>query len=204
MNEVLVTNMYSSGLVALNWEYHGCPGAVRTARSGYTDLALGLGNPRAQGQTEQAANAEIGCSGGITAAIFTDGKELGDPETLRQIHECRRVASEEIHRTFEEDISTVPQNDWDPASSVQKLKARRAQFPMYYYTDDNKAVALQGCRTDAIDYVRSSIEAYRSNVASNPAKYEPRRGMFLQYLREIELALKSPTYPSRRTWWMAP
>lgn len=203
-NTVLVTNLYASGLVALYWDYYKCPGGVSAANSGKTDLALGLGNPLAQGQTLQAASAETGCSGGITAAIFADGKELGEPETLGQIHSCRSAAAEEIHRTFEEDISTVPQGGWDPASSIAKLKARRSQFPMYLYTDNPREAALQACRTVAIDYLRSSMESYRASVTSDPAKYGPRRGMFLQYLKEIEQALRSRAYPTRRTWWMAP
>jgi hypothetical protein len=201
--EVAVTNLYSAGLVEISWTYSKCADGPHFRHSGHQDLADTLGNPTVQGETVQTPSAR-GCSGGITAAIFADGKELGDPDALRQIHDCRRAKREEVHRTLEDDIFKFPLSGWDPESSVKKLKDRRAQFPMNLYTDDPNVGALQACRTSTLEYLASAIEDYRTSVARNPSKFEPRRAMFLQYLKEMEQALESPIYPSSRTWWKGP
>jgi hypothetical protein len=58
---------------------------------------LNNSKPVEQGKIISTASAGGGCSGGITAAIFADGTELGDPAVLRGMHNCRAAAREEVH-----------------------------------------------------------------------------------------------------------
>lgn len=200
--EFAVVNLYTAGLVAFSWNYDECGRSAR--HSGNADLAWTLGKPWERGQSTPVGTAASGCTGVITAAVFADGKELGNPDVLRGIHNCRKARWEEVHRTLKEDILAVPLSAWDPDLSVSKLRERRAQFSMYLYTDDSNAAAMQACRTGTIEFLTSQIEDYQSSVKSNPEKYEPRRFIFLEYLKEIETALTSSTYPTNRTWWKAP
>ena len=199
VRSVELTNLYAFGLVAVSWDIQ-CDGSARHRGSG--DAALAFANAVAQGSTFPAGSAGVGCTGGITAAIFTDGKELGDPAVLRQMHNCRKAAWEELHRTLKEDILAVPFSRWDIDSGLGKLRARRAEFPTSISVDHQVPEHEDDrvCRMQTLDYLTSIIADYRSDMVKDPSKYPKRAESFLRYLAGWEGALTSATYPPAH-WW---
>jgi hypothetical protein len=195
-----VTNLYNSALVVLTWEYK-CTDREHPRAAGTADAAANYANPWEQGQTIEIGRPRAGCSGGVTGAIWADGRELGDAAVLRQVHDCRSVQQEEVHLALEGEIlqNQVPQ--WDPAKSIAALKQHHKEFEEIMYTDDANAVAMRNCRAGEVDGLMLDIEDFQKNASKNPDKYAQQRTLFLQYLKEMEQALGSPTYPTTRTWW---
>jgi hypothetical protein len=198
----VVTNLYSAALVAYSTDYQ-CDGTHSLGHRGYGDAAMIYTTPVATGKSEGIPSPGPGCKGGVTTAIWADGKEMGDPDELRNIHDCRAVALEELQATLEGDILKVPPDKWEPDVTIAKLKARRAQFPNNSEIDAPHGVRVWNCRIEEIEYLTSSIEQFRSTMAKHPTAYLM-RGFFLQYLRDWEKGLSSFTYPERPTWWMNP
>jgi len=209
----ILTNLYSSPLVAFS-EGGQCPGRP-SARAGLrSDAAATFAIPWSTGQaTTVRRPAGGGCTASITSAIFADGKEMGDPEALAIMHDCRHAKWEEIHRTLMEDIFKGPLSQWNPDLSLAILAARREPLaqvtqpealPQGAYSDDEYKIAIHACHIFGIDVLISSIKDYQTSVASDPAKYGPRRLEFLAYLKGIQDVLASPTYPAVRTWWKRP
>lgn len=208
-NTADLTNLYSSALIAVSWRYTCTPGETTgywrdsTGYSGGQDVTSSLTNPWETGQTLRIQGAVTGCKGGVTAAIFADGKEIGDTSALRQIHNCRDARREEVRKVLYDDISNAPLAELDIVQSIRKLKARRAEFSETTAVDHDEGehVADRGCQISALDYLISSFEDYGDSASKEPTKYGPRKNLFLQYWKELEQALGSPTYPATRTWW---
>lgn len=144
--------------MAASWSYE-CDGLAR--RRGYGDAALVFADAVAQGSKFPGMSAENVCTGTITAAIFADGKELGDPAVLRRMHNCRKASWEELHRTLKEDILAVPFSNWDVDSALNKLRARRAEFPTFISVDhvDPEHEDDRGCRMDTLDWLISRAKS---------------------------------------------
>lgn len=118
-----VANLYGAALVAGAWTYK----CDRVMSEGFVDAARSSIAPWEKGQKLATTRLpEPGCTTTVTALIFADGKEVGDPAVLKQLHEHRVVAWDEIHRLRQEDILSlkVPLAQWDPVQSVAKLQAR--------------------------------------------------------------------------------
>jgi hypothetical protein len=186
--------------VALTYEYK-CSDPEHPGYSGKDDAAANYSNPWEQGQTDEILGPRAGCEGGITAAIWADGKELGNPKALQGIHDCRTVAREEIHLALEGEILATPTSQWDPARSIAKLKVHHADLKQTIYTDDAHAAAMRGCQASEVSGLILDIEDFQKNSSREPDKYATQKGDFLRYLLEMEQALGSPTYPTIRTWW---
>jgi len=158
INTIELTNLYNFSLVAASWSYT-CDGSARRRGSG--DAALVFTDAVAQGSKFPGMSAENVCTGTITAAIFADGKELGDPAVLRRMHNCRKASWEELHRTLKEDILAVPFSNWDVDSALNKLRARRAEFPTFISVDhvDPEHEDDRGCRMDTLDWLISRAKS---------------------------------------------
>lgn len=196
---VLLTNLYSSPLVDFTFAEKCTDG--HHGFHGENDAAVNNRGPSLPGQTVRVDYAVAGCTYGIMSAIWADGKEFGDPALLRDTHECRAIEEEEVHLALEGEISKVPVSQWDPALSLTKLKKHLDDFPLYTYTDDMHAVAMQGCHKTEIAALIDAIQGFQKNASQEPDKYALQRGRFLLYLKEIEKALGSPTYPAAPFWW---
>ena len=192
-----VNNLYRSPLVAVVYAYK-CT-ETEHGFHGTDDAAVNYSNPSRQGQTINIQSVWPGCTGRIMAAIWADGKELGDPAALRQFHDCRAVEQEEVHLALEEEIMKVPISQWDPAQSITKLNTRRDSFPMH--TTDVNASEIQGCRTTEIYALTIDLEDFQKTASQDPDKYALQRGRFLRFLKEMEQSLGSPTYPAAPFWW---
>jgi hypothetical protein len=197
----VVTNLYPSALVAFSVNYR-CDGAHSKGHGSYADAAMIYTAPIRTGESDGIPSPGSGCQGGIVTALWADGKEMGDPNELRNMHDCRAVALEELKKTLHEDILAVPQEKWDPAVSVANLKARRAQFAGNTHFEDPHDIRTFNCRAEEITYLITSVEQFRSGMANDPVKFGRLKGFYLQYLREWEQALASPTYPEKPVWWM--
>ncbi|HVC47741.1 MAG TPA: hypothetical protein VND90_10880 [Terracidiphilus sp.] len=195
-----VTNLYHSPLVAVAWKYR-CDDPEHKGHDGNIDAAMTYSEPWAAGQTLRTTSAWKGCTGGITAAIWADGKELGDLSTLQEIHECRDVNAEVFHSALEEGILKSPISEWDPARSLEELKTRRAQFAKPLYTDNHDLGWVKSCHWRSLDYLIYQIKNYQSSVEEDPNRYGARRDLFVQYLMEMEKASNARTFPTHHMSW---
>jgi hypothetical protein len=193
---VYLTNLYDSPLVAVSWDYK-CNGSRWTRHRGFLDAALAYSEPWPKGAVVGTSAAGVGCKGGITAVVFADGRELGDAQGLKQIHDRRRYAREEMRLILDEGILGVPPSQWDPEQSLTKLQARIAQLPEP--TSQNIDEVDQD-KSTLQDLIRS-IEDYRSEVKANPNVYLPRTGKYIENLQRWEQGLASTSYPSTTFRW---
>lgn len=193
--EIGIKNLYSEGLVAYHWVDE-----CSRNRSGGSDAALTLTKPLEPGKTQRMGFERPECIH-ITAALFADGKELGDPAVLRQMHDCRSAEAEEFHQTLLEDRPKIYLSTWDPESSLSRLYAREGVFKESLNSGDPDEVNIHGCHLIGLETLIGMFKDYQSSVAAEPAKYGRRKGLFLRYLEGIDDALSSITYPSGQTWW---
>jgi hypothetical protein len=135
----------------------------------------------------------------VTAIVWADGKEIGAPEVLKQFHDCRTAAWDELHTFLASSVFSLPPDQWDPSASVELLKGRLAQEATFRLNAHDMAVHV--CRHNILQTLAQSIEDYRSLVAKEPDELLHRRGLFLQFLKDWQAALISPTYPSNRIKW---
>jgi hypothetical protein len=199
----MLLNHYSSALVAAYWDYK-CPGGGDfTGHGGSSDAALNYSTPAETGGSFQIAAPHDGCEGKVTSVIWADGKEIGDPAVLKEFHDCRNAAWEEMSDFLKTGVFNLPTDKWDPRISVEMLKTKLA--PEAELRDlSHHDLAIYVCRRQVLQSLAQSIEDFRSSAATNPDQLVQRRGLFLQYLKEWEQALISPTYPATRTWWNRP
>jgi hypothetical protein len=188
------TNAYDTALVAYS-EDRRChrPGSNHTSdNTTLMDLATGFEPPVEKGRTIPMVfpDASI-CTNTLNAFIFADGKEVGDPESLRKLHERRAAQWREVHKTLEEDILRVPLEKWNPTESVVKLQARLLEASNE--ADRDRVYELQS--------LIAVLQSYQDRVKSDAEKYLPLKGVFLQSLQEWDKALSSSEYPLRSEWW---
>jgi len=216
-DKVYLTNLDSSPLTAATWDYR-CPFQPLTSggsdspkmglgrRTGRFDVALNHGYPLKTGESLHLTRTGDGCSGMITAIIFADGSEFGDPVILRRLHECRAVAKEELDTVLHQDILAVPISTWDPAQTLAKLQARKAtfHFPMDMNSTDENTMEMQNCRVFEIENIASGISEFQSSEAGDPAYYTPRRSVFVEAMLEKDRLMTSSTYKRSNINWKKP
>lgn len=194
-----VKNLYTSGLVALVWQYTCSDG--RLPETGFFDAALSDAAPYPPDAMVLTSSGMEGCDGGALAAIWADGKEMGDLTALAALHSCRAVTREEINRALKEHIRNRPLVAWDPRLSVEKLKARCAAVRQKMDTSSDIAVYTSSCRESAVAGLIDVVEEYRTALAQNPEKYANHAGRFVLYLESLEKHLAAPNYLHERYWW---
>ncbi len=200
-----LVNLYSAPLVAAYWDYK-CPGRADFHRQGgSSDAALAFAAPAVTGDTFNIVAPREGCEGQITAIVWADGKEIGDPPVLKQFHDCREAAWDEMHTFLSAHVYNMSPDQWDARVSAEMLKARLAPEETTTLHGLNlHDTATHVCRANALQFLAQSIESYRSFVANNPDQLIHRRGLFLEFLKEWEAALHSPNYPANRLTWDLP
>jgi hypothetical protein len=202
-SELRVTNLRSASLVALSWEYR-C--GEQHGRSGIADAARTFAVPWEAGKTIQIPSADSGCSGGVNAAIWSDGFERGDAATLRTIRSCRTVARSIVTEMLDSDIRSTPGASWDPTRVIAELVAKRTEVPFAISVDKPQLGRSQdqGCAVTTFEYLISNLEDYQSQEAVESDKDSALAIRFVQWLEHWQAALGSRTYPSRPFWWRRP
>jgi hypothetical protein len=159
----------------------------KPGQSVYVSVSQGCGAPR------------------LTAAVFADGLEVGDPQALRLRHKYRAAILEELQKTLDDDVlpSFNSTAGWDPQASVNRLKARHSAFPTTFHDGDPPRPDEEAMRIAIVEYLTSAIEDYRTVVANDPVTRDLRTALFVRYLKDWEVALKSKTYPAAPKWWKA-
>jgi hypothetical protein len=192
-----LTNLYDAPLVAAAWRYK-----CETVRSeAFLDVSLSSAEPWGKGRTIPSTRLpESGCATTITAIIFADGKEVGDPKVLEQLHEHRALFWDEVHRLRQEDIlsTKAPLFEWTPTKSVANLQARLAALPHGndVYPDEN-----DGYRGQALQLLIKELQAYQAQATADPSDPAFHKGKLLKFLQEWDEGLSSPTYSTERTYW---
>ncbi len=194
-------NHYSAALVAAYWEYP-CH-ADDVAAAGYSDVAESFASPAETGEAFQIGGAQDRCPGKITAAIWADGNEIGDPEVLREFHDCRTAAWDEMHRFLKANVFAFPADKWDPSVSSANLKQKLALEETLQNVSAHD-FAVHGYSVAVLAFLAQSMDDYRAVIEQHPDQLIQRRGMFLRYLKEWEQALNSPIYPEKPIWWNWP
>ena len=141
--------------------------------------------------------------GGVTLVVFADGKEVGDPAALRQLHVCRIAARDEMHRLLSEDILTHPPAEWNPDHTLELLKSWRAaiHLPFDMKITSPEAAEEQLCREHELDRILASVKDYEASVLADPARYGSRKKMYVDYLIDWDSWLGRDTYPEQPMWW---
>lgn len=193
-------NHHSAPLVAAFWDYL-CPGRGDfSGHGGSSDAAMNFAPPADTGAAFQIAAPREGCEGKVTAIVWADGKEIGNPVVITQFHDCRAAAWDEMHTFLDANVFNFPQDKWDPVVSVERLKGKLAPEGTLHGLGPHD-YAIHICRGQILQSLTQSLENYRSVVANQPDQLIQRRGLFLQYLKEWEQALIAPSYPTSRIWW---
>jgi len=196
---VALTNISTLGLVAYQWD-NVCPGHSDVGGPGWSDLASTGSPPLKQGGLTMQGYQRPECLR-ITAAIFADGTELGDPGALSHLHDCRTVEAAEIHQTIAENRANIYSREWNPELTIALLKKRMAPYLVTRYTDDPKETEMSTCHWVALGFLIHEIQDYQSHLNEDPEKYGPRQIVLWRYLVGIENALGKTVYLPQYIYW---
>jgi hypothetical protein len=196
---VALTNVSTLGLVAYQWD-NVCVGHSNEGGSGWSDAASTLSPPLKQGELAMRGYDRPQCLR-ITAAIFADGTEIGDPAALSHIHDCRTAEAAEIHQTIAENRANIYSSEWDPEPSIARLKKRIAPYQITNYTDDPKETEMSTCHWVALSFLIHELQDYQSSLNEDPGKYGPRKIRLWRYLMSIETELGSTAYLPQYSYW---
>jgi len=173
--------------------YEGtCASGLHTR--GYTDSAVTYSRMLEPGKSRALVHIDTGCKLSITAAIFSDGTEVGSPQDIRFLSARRRIAVIELRSILTEAYKADGNQKLDLYALARIVKAHRDGLPKI----DGDLAQEVLTREHVIDQLDSMVAALNRYPATSDAMRNEQIES-LQYVTQSWVAvLERKSYPKRR------
>jgi hypothetical protein len=191
LEAVSFTNNDTSPLVA--FVYEGNCGKVMHVR-GYDDVALTYGPPLEVGKTMSIATVPMGCKVPLTAAVFADGRWLGNPSDLAFIRARRKAAEAELRSILKE----VAMDNADHKFDADDLEVKIAKYKNALDPDWRKYPNREeGARMAVLLGLEFEVGTYRRLKGEAPGETTLLPGLE-EVIEDWVAELSRTTYPKLR------